>query len=70
VTNGGVDDNPELRQINLVRQVKTEKEQQHSSSAYKHVGFKVRITYMVIMHKTFSYQQYLIYSVQYVVKNL
>lgn len=37
--NGGSDDNPELRQINLLRQVKAEKEQ--DSPAYKHVGYKV-----------------------------
>lgn len=38
--NVGSDDNPELRQINLLRQVKAEKEQ--DSPAYKHVGHKVR----------------------------
>lgn len=39
---GVMDDNPELRQIELLRQVKAEKEQD-SSSAYKHVGYKCTI---------------------------
>jgi len=39
--NGGSDDNPELRQINLLRQVKSEKEQE--SPAYKHVGYKCTV---------------------------
>ncbi|XP_011697921.1 PREDICTED: ZZ-type zinc finger-containing protein 3 [Wasmannia auropunctata] len=39
--NGSSDDNPELRQINLLRQVKTEKEQ--DSPAYKHVGYKCMV---------------------------
>ncbi|EZA51491.1 hypothetical protein DMN91_000557 [Ooceraea biroi] len=38
-TSRGSDDNPELRQISLLRQVKAEKEQD-SSSMYKHVGYK------------------------------
>ncbi|KAG7187649.1 hypothetical protein KM043_016707 [Ampulex compressa] len=36
--NSTIDDNPELRQIDMIRQVKTEKEQEQS--AYKHVGYK------------------------------
>ncbi|KAL6261636.1 hypothetical protein P5V15_006724 [Pogonomyrmex californicus] len=40
--NGGGDDNSELRQINLLRQVKAEKEQD-PSSAYKHVGYKCTV---------------------------
>ncbi|XP_036138970.1 ZZ-type zinc finger-containing protein 3 isoform X2 [Monomorium pharaonis] len=39
--NGGSDDNPELRQINLLRQVKAEKEQ--DSPIYKHVGYKCTV---------------------------
>ena len=39
--NGGSDDSPEIRQLNLLRQVKAEKAQ--DSPVYKHVGYKVRI---------------------------
>ncbi|XP_071639106.1 ZZ-type zinc finger-containing protein 3-like [Temnothorax longispinosus] len=39
--NGGNDDNAELRQIHLLRQVKTEKEQ--DSPAYKHIGYKCTV---------------------------
>ncbi|KAH0946503.1 hypothetical protein HN011_003237 [Eciton burchellii] len=38
-TSGGSDDNPELRHINLLRQVKAEKEQD-LSSMYEHIGYK------------------------------
>jgi hypothetical protein len=41
-TSGGSDDNPELRHINLLRQVKAEKEQD-LSSMYEHIGYKVYI---------------------------
>ncbi|XP_011155329.2 ZZ-type zinc finger-containing protein 3 [Solenopsis invicta] len=40
-SNGGSYDNPELRQINLLRQVKAEKEQ--DSPVYKHVGYKCTV---------------------------
>lgn len=40
ILNGGIDDTPEARQINLLRQVKAEKEQ-NSSFSYKHIGYKV-----------------------------
>ncbi|XP_014471794.1 PREDICTED: ZZ-type zinc finger-containing protein 3 [Dinoponera quadriceps] len=39
--NEGMNDNPELRQIELLRQVKIEKEQ--DSSTYKNIGFKCTI---------------------------
>jgi len=41
-TSGGSDDNPELRHINLLRQVKAEKEQD-LSSVYEHIGYKVHM---------------------------
>ncbi|KAM0732787.1 ZZ-type zinc finger-containing protein 3 [Formica fusca] len=40
--NGGIDDTPEARQINLLCQVKAEKEQD-SSFSYKHIGYKCTI---------------------------
>ncbi|KAL6442811.1 hypothetical protein ACFW04_002700 [Cataglyphis niger] len=42
ILNGGIDDTPEARQINLLRQVKAEKEQ-NSSFLYKHIGYKCTI---------------------------
>lgn len=46
--NGEIDDNPELRQIKLLRQVKTEKEQ--DSPAYKNIGYKVCITFSLMSY--------------------
>ena len=40
--NSTIDDNPELRHIELLRQVKAEKEE-NSSSVFKHVGYKCSI---------------------------
>ncbi|KYQ59240.1 ZZ-type zinc finger-containing protein 3 [Trachymyrmex zeteki] len=39
--NGGSDDSPEIRQLNLLRQVKAEKAQ--DSSMYNHVGYKCTV---------------------------
>lgn len=44
---GNDEESVELRQIELIRQIKTEKED-NQSSAYQHVGHKVNIFFYII----------------------